>query len=126
MAITFFKDLSLDFTPHPVSGDVRPITNDTAIKRSLKNLLLTPVGSKPFYPTYGTNVQDFLFRSPDPLSKYDLEKSLFDSISRFEPRVTVTRIDAIFSDNGLDVDIHFIIKNTGTASSVTTTLTRTA
>ena len=37
--ITFFKDLPLDFIPHPVSGDVRPITNEAAIRRSLLNLL---------------------------------------------------------------------------------------
>ena len=39
--IAFFKDLSLDFTPHPVTGDVRPIINETAIKRSLMNLIKT-------------------------------------------------------------------------------------
>ena len=50
--LNFYKDLSLDFTPHPVSGDVRPIVDDLAIKRSIINLISTPRVKKPFYPEY--------------------------------------------------------------------------
>ena len=55
--IIFYKDLPLDFTPHPVTGDVRPITNEVAIRRSLTNLINTTKGSRPFFPEYGSSVK---------------------------------------------------------------------
>ena len=57
----FYKDLSLDFTPHPVSGDIRPIVDDLAVRRSILNLISTPRGRKPFYPEYGCKISNFLF-----------------------------------------------------------------
>ena len=59
--IVFYKDLGLDFTPHPVTGDVRPITNETAIRRSLMNLIKTRKGTNPYNlsnPTIDTKVQN--------------------------------------------------------------------
>ena len=66
MALVFYKDLPLDFTPNPVTGDVRPITNEVAIKRSIKNLILTQKGTKPFMPDYGTIIKKYLFSSLNP------------------------------------------------------------
>lgn len=55
----FYKDLPLDFTPHPVTGDIRPVTDELAIKRSISNLVKTPKGSRPFRPDYGSDVQQY-------------------------------------------------------------------
>jgi len=126
MAIEFYKDLPLDFTPHPVSGDVRPIVNETAIKRSLTNLILTKRGSKPFYPEYGSLVQDYLFKNADAFTKYDLEQSLYQTISRHESRVNVTQIDVQFENDGIKIKIDFVIKNVGTLTSLTTKVRRVA
>lgn len=126
MAITFFKDLSLDFTAHPVTGDVRPVTNETAIRRSIKNIILTPKGGKLFRPEYGSNVGNYLFKQQDALTRYDLEQSLYQSIKRFESRVDVTRIDATYTDHGIDILVEYRIKNIGTTDSFVTTVKRTA
>ena len=124
--ITFYKDLPLDFTPHPVSGDVRPITNETAIKRALTNLILTPKGSKPFRPEYGSNVGNFLFRNPDKFTKNDIRKSLTETIEKFESRVTLTSIDVTFEDYGIDLKISYVINNIGSSSELSLTVKRTA
>jgi phage baseplate assembly protein W len=124
MAIEFFKDLPLDFTPHPVSGDVRPIVNEIAVKRAIKNLVFTKKGSKPFFPTYGSDVQDFIFRNADSFTKYDLEQSLYETIKSNEPRVNVTLIDVQFEDNGLKILIEYVIRNIGQVSSLTLSVKR--
>lgn len=126
MAVTFYKDLSLDFTPHPVSGDVRPITNDIAVKRSLLNLINTKKGSVPFRPNYGSGVADYLFKNADVFTQKELEKSLYDTITKYEPRVEVLVIDAQFEDYGVKIQIDFRIRNTSRRQTLTTTVRRTA
>lgn len=124
--ITFYKDLPLDFTPHPVSGDVRPITNEVAIRRAIKNLILTPRGSKPFNPDYGSDIANFLFDSPDGLTEYSVRESIFETITRNEPRVSVDRIEFKYENDEVDVTIGYTIKNAGQRDQVTTTIRRTA
>ena len=126
MAVTFYKDLSLDFTPHPVSGDVRPITNDIAVKRALLNLINTKKGSVPFRPNYGSTVADYLFKNADVFTQKELEKSLYDTITKYEPRVEVLVIDAQFEDYGVKIQIDFRIRNTSRRQTLTTTVRRTA
>ena len=126
MAVTFYKDLSLDFTPHPVSGDVRPITDDVAVKRALLNLINTKKGSVPFRPDYGSNVVDYLFKNADVFTQKELERSLYDTITKHEPRVTVLVIDAQFENYGVKIQVDFRIKNRSGIQTLTTTVRRTA
>jgi phage baseplate assembly protein W len=126
MAIIFYKDLSLDFVPHPVSGDLRPITNEIAIKRSLKNLILTPRGSKPFKPLYGSDIKNYLFRNADAFTKHDLEKNIAETIALHELRVTVNKVTVVFEDYGIDINVNYFIKNVGGTDNLTVTLKRTA
>jgi phage baseplate assembly protein W len=126
MATAFYKDLSLDFIPHPVSGDIRPVTNETAIKRALKNLIFTEKGTKPFFPQYGSDVSRYLFSNADSFNRYDLEQSLFKTINEFEPRVRVILIDVQFEANEMKIKVDYEIKSTRTPGTITTTITRTA
>jgi phage baseplate assembly protein W len=126
MAVTFYKDLSLDFTPHPVSGDIRPITDDIAVKRALLNLINTKKGSVPFRPNYGSNVVDYLFKNSDVFTQKELERSLYDTITKHEPRVTVLVIDAQFENYGVKIQVDFRIRNRSGIQTLTTTVRRTA
>lgn len=127
MAITFFKDLPLDFTPHPVTGDVRPVINETAIKRSIRNLLLTKKGSKPFNPDYGSNISDYLFTSLSGFSSYDLKESIFETLLKYEPRITVNdvMIRELY-DDGIEIVVQYVVKNVGRRDTFVTSVKRTA
>ena len=125
MALVFYKDLPLDFTPNPVTGDVRPITNEVAIKRSLKNLVLTQKGTKPFMPDYGTNIRKYLFSSMNPFEIVDMEREIADAIQRNESRIVLKKVEALPDNNhGVKITIEYLIKNMNLESSVTTTLQR--
>ena len=124
--IAFFKDLSLDFTPHPVTGDVRPIINETAIKRSLMNLIKTKKGTRPFNPQYGCDISDYLFSYEPGFTEYNLKKEIIEAIGKNEPRVSVDQVDISFEENGIDLNISYIIKNINRAGSISTSLTRAA
>ena len=124
--IAFFKDLSLNFTPHPVSGDVRPIINEVAIKRSIMNLIKTKKGTRPFNPQYGCDISDYLFSYEPGFTEYNLKKEITDAIGRYETRVSVTEIDITFEENGIVLNIQYIIKNINSSGSISTSLTRAA
>lgn len=125
--LNFYKDLSLDFTPHPVSGDVRPIVDDLAIRRSITNLIRTSRGSRPFYPEYGCTISSLLFSNADVFSKNTIKDSVYDALNKFEPRIDVISVEPTFdNDNGVSLQIKYRIKNTSTVSSITTIVKRAA
>ena len=124
--IAFFKDLSLDFTPHPVSGDVRPVVNEVAIKRSIINLIRTKKGTRPFNPLYGCNLSEYLFQYEPGFSEFNMKKEIIDAIVRHEPRVIVDEIDIKYEENGITLNIQYIIKNINRVGSIITSLARAA
>lgn len=124
--IAFFKDLSLDFTPHPVSGDVRPIINEVAIKRSITNLIKTKRGTRPFNPQYGCDISNYLFSYEPGFTEYNMRKEITDAINKYEPRVSVDEVDITFEEYGITLNIQYIIKNINRVGSISTSLTRAA
>lgn len=121
MATVFYKDLSLDFTPHPVSGDVRPVTDEVAIKRSLSNLLKTRRGTRPFRPDYGSDVYKYAFSS-GIFAESQLNESVYNCIKKFEPRVNVTKIKSTIGENSVEVIVNYNIINTNIKTTLETTI----
>ena len=82
-----FKDISLSFARNPVTGDILPIKNEDAIKKSVMNLVKTRVGERFFNNLLGTNVQDALFELGSPALALSLESEIETLLANFEPRV---------------------------------------
>ena len=123
--INFYKDLPLDFTPHPVTGDVRPITNEVAVRRSLSNLINTTKGSRPFMPDYGSSVKNYLFSRNGVFTLYELKNSLRRDIEKYEKRISLRDIKIDYSDDGFDIKLEYVIKNASGIANLQTTVKRT-
>ena len=87
-----FKDISLSFKRHPVTNDVLALTNEDAIKRSVRNLVETINEERFFNPLVGSQVKDSLFELPDNGLKATLKTQIENSILNFEPRVNLTDV----------------------------------
>ena len=124
--INFYKDLPLDFTPHPVTGDVRPIVNEVAVRRSLSNLINTSKGSRPFMPDYGSSVKNYLFSRNGAFTLYELKNSLRRDIEKYEKRISLRDIKIDYSDDGFDIKLEYVIKNASGIANLQTTVKRTA
>ena len=83
-----FKDINLSFKRHPVTNDVVGFRNEDAIKRSVKNIVFTILGEKPFDPTFGSVVNDALFELSTSLNEIRISDEITSSLNRFEPRIS--------------------------------------
>jgi len=108
-----FRDLDLNFNPHPVKKDVSKHINERAIINSVKNLVSTNFYERPFQPELGSNVRALLFELVDSVVAASLERQLKVTIENFEPRVAIQNITAIPSpdENGYKVELSFFILN---------------
>ena len=108
-----FSDLDLDFIAHPTTKDVVRKTGEDAIKRSVRNLILTNHYERPFRSYLGSNVRKVLFDNINPMTATTLINFIKEVIINYEPRVSLTNVDVSVStdNNGFDVTISYIILN---------------
>lgn len=108
-----YRDLNLNFNAHPVTGDVVTITDVNAIKRSIRNLLLTNHYDRPFHPEIGSNISQLLFENFGIITGTMLSKEIEDMITNYEPRAMVETVEAfpVPDTNTYDVRIYFYVEN---------------
>ena len=90
-----FKDIDLSFMPHPVSGDIRVLSNEEAIKRAVRNLVQTIDGERPFQSNLGTDVTRSLFDFVDYGTASVITQQIFDVLRGFESRIANTIVRAV-------------------------------
>lgn len=121
-----YRDLDLDFIAHPTTGDVMKKVGVEAIKRSVRNLILTNFYDKPFRPWIGSNAQKILFDNANPLTAGFLRDAIREVLTNYEPRVHVDGVNVVFDpdNNGYNAQIYFTVLATGQPVVYTTFLER--
>ena len=106
-----FKDISATFQTNPLNSDLIAIKNETAIARSIRNIVFTLPGEKFFEEDFGSNVSRSLFENIDSISANLIEDEIKVSINRFEPRVRLIDVEtkANFDDYAYNVKIIYEI-----------------
>ena len=106
-----FKDISLSFTPHPVTKDLPVLTNERAITRSVRNLVETIPTERFFNSILGTDIRDSLFENFERSTVMIIEDQVRNTIRNFEPRVGQigVEVDAMVDRNALEVKVLFEI-----------------
>lgn len=106
-----FKDISMTFQSNPLTGDLIVLKNENAIARSVKNIVLTVPGEKPFDPRFGSRITDLLFENVDDITAINIETEIKNSIETYEPRVKLTSVvvQADIDGNSFDVTITYDI-----------------
>ena len=88
-----FKDISLSFDPHPVTKDLPILKNQSAIIRSIRNLVETIPNERFFNPSLGSEVRSSLFDFVDFATASVIRDQIINTISNYEPRVTAVDIE---------------------------------
>ena len=106
-----FKDVSATFQVNPINSDLIVLRNENAIARSIRNLVFTIPGEKPFEPTIGSNVTNLLFENLDFLTASSIRSEIENTINNFEPRVRLREVEVTpnFDNNAFEVAIRYDI-----------------
>ena len=106
-----YKDLSMSFKSNPLTDDLIGLKNESAIARSVKNLVFTQKGEKFFDPDFGSEVSASLFENIDEVTAITIQDDIEYMINTHEPRVNVLNVNALpnFDNNQFDVIILYSI-----------------
>ena len=106
-----FKDISLSFTPHPVTKDLPVLVNERAITRSVRNLVETIPTERFFNSILGTDIRGSLFENFERSTVMVIEDQVRNTIRNFEPRVGEigVEVNALMDNNTLEVKVLFEI-----------------
>ena len=125
-SVKTYSDLNLNFTRNPATGDVARLTDVEAVKRSVRNLVLTNQFERPFHPEIGSSVRALLFENVTPLNAILLEDRIREVIINFEERALISSVRVIddADRNGYRVIINFQVLNSVENVSITEFLQR--
>jgi phage baseplate assembly protein W len=108
-----YSDLNIAFTAHPVTKVLTRKTNREAVRQSVKSLILTNYFERPFRPSIGCSIRDYLFELFTPALKQQMENAIVEVIKNYEPRAQLLRV--LVEDrtdlNALTVSVAFRVKN---------------
>ena len=121
-----YSDLNLNFNKNPATKDVAKLKDVEAVKRAVRNLILTNRFERPFHPEIGSDIRSLLFENMTPVVEVLLKDRIKETIDVFEPRADVT--DIIVSGdsdrNEYRVQIEFRVLNVPNPIVVTEFLQR--
>lgn len=121
-----FIDLDLDFGRNPNTNDVDRLFDEEAIKRSVRNLVLTNRNERFFKPNISGGIRNLLFEPATPVTATLIQQQIIDVITENEPRVSLVDVTVIASldQNSFDASIVFQLRNNEQPIRVTVALER--
>ena len=121
-----YKDLNLNFTKNPATKDVARLFDVQAIKRAVKNIILTNKYERPFNSDFGCNLRGFLFENITEPLLVVIKDRISMAIEKFEPRVSVEDVFVKEEDgsNGISIMVSFKINGVEQPVTVSTFLQR--
>lgn len=110
-----YKDLDLSLTPHAITGKLLALKDVEAVKRSVRQLVLTNNYERFFQPDIGSNVTSYLFSpSTTPFTARQIESNVEDAIKAYERRANLISVKCNLDQDGdantFRVTIKFSIK----------------
>lgn len=113
MATTLYSDLTTNFNIHPIKGDLVLLKDSEAVKRSIRNLILTDPYERFFNPTIGSGINASLFENMSRDTETILRIKISETIENFEPRANLlnVKVKALPDENAYSVNIVFSINN---------------
>lgn len=97
----FYNNLNKNFG----TKDLARLTNEESIIRSLKNIILTQKGERPFQPDFGCNISGLLFENFSKFITDAIETEIRTAVENFEPRVRTIKVTALESQDNHSIEL---------------------
>lgn len=108
-----YSDLDLSLNIHPAYGDAIPLYDLDALRQSIRLILLTEPGERPFKPNFGCGLRRHLFEPSTPATVARIRETIYDALDKYEDRIKLVAIDVkdLSDKNAYDVEIQAEVKN---------------
>lgn len=116
-----YSDIDLDFSANPVTGDLVLVTDEIAVKRAVRNLVMTSFYERPMHPEIGSGLSRLLFEPMSNATTYEIRAAIIDVIANYEPRAVVNSVNVIMrvDDNAYEISINITVVGYTEPTSVT-------
>ena len=106
-----FKDISMSFQINPINSDLIALKNESAIARSIRNLIFTLHGERFFNQNLGSQISRSLFENIDEISASVIKDEISNTINNYEPRVRLLNVivSPDYDNNNFNVTINYLI-----------------
>ena len=106
-----FRVISATFQSNPLNGDLIALKNENAIARSVRNLVMTIPGERPFAPALGSNINNLLFENFDELTAEAIKSEIKQTLVNYEPRVELesVKVKPNYEAHEFHVTLNYII-----------------
>lgn len=115
----FYSDFATSFAKSPVGNQLSKVVNDRSINQSLKNLIMTNLGERPFQPYIGSNIYASLFENNTQETLHDLEFNVNNTIKNNEPRVNLIGVEAKTGDSENEIIITIVYNTINNPEPIT-------
>ena len=121
-----YSDFLTDLNPHPQTGDIVRYVNENAVKRSIRNLILTNRNERLFQPKFGGDINSLLFEPMDSISAGIIQDHITQAITNYEPRCKLISVDVVPNEpkQAYFVNVQYMIINNQSVQQTTITLYR--
>lgn len=89
-----------------------------AIKNSIRNILLTPLGTAPGRPDFGSRLLEVPFNLNDFNTKVLIARVVYEALIKWEPRIVFNGIDIDQKENTVKVNIKYRFRDSSLSGSV--------
>ena len=107
-----FSDFDIAFTrvgnEQPYALGIK--SDQNSIVQAIKNLVLTSPGEKPFLPSFGGGVTNFLFENISPETVSELSRNIEYALKLYEPRVVFDSLEineSKMDSNNVFIDLKY-------------------
>lgn len=122
-----FRDIPFFVSKNAFTSDLNTIVNLSAIRQSIKNIILTNLGERTFQYNFGCNVYDSLFELMEEDQKIAMQITILSKLQLYEPRIQVNEIyiESYPEENKINIVVNFGIPDTGLFDTINLSIVRT-
>lgn len=90
--LEYYSDFLINFDKNPVTGFMARVTNEEAVKQSIRNLVLTMRTERFYDPNIGSKVSALLFEPIDEITAEAIQREIRQTIDNKEPRASLIEV----------------------------------
>lgn len=113
-----YSDFYNTFSKNFGTKDLARLTNEDSIINSLKNIIQTRKGERPFQPEFGCNIAGLLFENFSKFTTDAIETEIRTAVENFEPRVRTIKVKAIETQDNHSIELQLFFTTINNSENI--------